>query len=110
MAKIKFPYMNMQQMNLDWLLEHIANMPEIVHVAALAGDDLSDVADMIDLKALEIPKGMSFLQCGQLDDPFDRQCICWIWKEDNDNLRVFVMGMSANIGIYAINKDAGTWS
>ena len=85
-------------------------MSVIVHVPALAGDDLSDVADMIDLKALEIPKGVSFVQAGLLDDPMDRQCICLTWKIDNDNLRVFAMGMSANIGFWCLSKDAGTWT
>ena len=107
--RIKFPYFNMQQLNLDWLMDHIARMPEIVHVAALAGDDLSDVMDMIDLKALEIPKGFSFLQCGQLDDPLDRQCICLILKADNDNLIGMVFGYSANIGWNGLRKEAGVW-
>ena len=106
---IKFPYMTMQQLNLDWLMEHIANMPEIVYVAALAGDDLSDVMDMIDLKALEIPKGFSFMQAGQLDDPLDRQCLCLIFKADNDNIIGFVMGHSANIGLNGLKKEAGVW-
>ena len=107
---IKFPYFNMQQLNLDWLMEHISNMQQIVHVPALAGDDLSDVADMIDLKALEIPKGISFMQAGQLDDPFDRQCMCLIFKNDNDNIITMVFSQSANIGIYGITKTAGVWS
>ena len=108
--RIKFPYFNMQQLNLDWLLDHIANMPEIVHVPALAGDDLTDVADMIDLKALEIPKGISFMQAGQLDDPMERQCMCLIFKNDNDNIIVLAFSQSSNIGIYGISKTAGVWS
>ena len=106
---IKFPYFNMQQLNLDWLMEHIANMPEIVHVAALAGDDLSDVMDMIDLKALEIPKGISFMQAGQLDDPMDRQCACLIFKADNDNIVAIALGLSGNIGVWGLKKEAGVW-
>lgn len=106
---IKFPYFNMQQLNLDWLLEHISNMPMIVHVPALAGDDLPDVMDMIDLKALEIPKGFSFMQAGLLDDPIDRQCLCLIFKADNDNIISFVMGHSANIGLNGLKKEAGVW-
>lgn len=106
---IKFPYFNMQQLNLDWLLEHISNMPMIVHVPALAGDDVSDVMDMIDLKALEIPKGFSFMQAGLLDDPIDRQCLCLIFKADNDNIIGFVMGHSANINLNGIKKEAGVW-
>ena len=106
---IKFPYFNMQQLNLDWLLDHIANMPEIVHVPALAGDDLDDVMDMIDLKALEIPKGFCFMQAGLIDDPLDRQCLCLIFKADNDNIIGFVMGHSANIALNGMKKEAGVW-
>lgn len=107
---IKFPYMTTQQLNLDWLMDHIANMPEIVHVPALAGDDLPDVQDMIDLKALEIPKGISFMQAGQLDDPYDRQCMCLIFKNDNDNIISLVLSQSANIGVYFVVKQAGVWA
>lgn len=106
--RIKFPYFNMQQLNLDWLMDHIANMPEIVHVAALAGDNLSDLQDMIDLKALEIPKGISFLQCGQLDDPINRQAAALIFKIDNDNIVGLALGIS-NISVTPITKDAGVW-
>lgn len=106
---IKFPYFNMQQLNLDWLMDHIANMPEIIHVAALAGDDLSDVMDMIDLKALEIPKGISLMQTGQLDDPISRQCAALLFKVDNDNIIGMVMGLSADININMIKKEAGVW-
>lgn len=107
---IKFPYFNMQQLNLDWLMERVAKTPEIIQLPALAGDDLSDVADMVDLKALEIPKGICFINCGLPDDPIDRRCAAWIFKIDNDNLILFVMGMSSNINIYGMRKDAGVWS
>lgn len=105
---IKFPYFNTQQLNLDWLMDHIKNMPEIVHVAALAGESLSDLQDMIDLKALEIPKGISFLQCGHLDDPVTRQCAALIFKVDNDNLAGISLGVSG-IGIQPFMKEAGDW-
>ena len=108
--RIKFPYFNMQQLNLDWLMDHIANMPEIVHVAALAGDDLSDVMDMIDLKALEIPKGICFVECGLPDDPMDRRCMVLLFKIDNDNMVGIAFGMSSDINITGIRKEAGVWS
>ena len=106
---IKFPYMTTQQLNLDWLLDRVANMPEIVHVPALAGDDIGDVMDMIDLKALDIPKGFSFMQAGQPDDALDRQCLCLIFKADKDNIIGFVMGHSANINLNGLKKEAGVW-
>lgn len=106
---IKFPFMNMQQLNLDWLLEHVSHMPEIVQLPALAGDDMSDLKDMIDAKSLDIPKGMCFIKCGELDDILDRQCVAWIFKVDIDNILGFVMGFSANITINGIAKTGGVW-
>ena len=105
---IKFPYFNTQQLNLDWLMDHIARMPEIIHVAALAGDSLSDLQDMIDLKALEIPKGISFLQCGHLDDPIDRQAAALIFKVDNDNIAGLALGVNS-INVFPFLKDGGAW-
>lgn len=107
--RIKFPYFNMQQLNLDWLMDHIANMPEIVHVAALAGDDLSDMQDMIDLKALEIPKGISFVQFGLLDDPVARQGAALLFKVDNDNIIGLSFGISGNILVNQLYKVGGAW-
>lgn len=104
--RIKFPYFNMQQLNLDWLMERIAKSPEIIKLPALAGSYLQDVSDMIDAKALDIPKGICFINCGMQDDPMDRRCACLIYKLDNDNLIGFVMGMQFND---AIKKEAGEW-
>ena len=106
---IKFPYFNMQQLNLDWLMERVSHTPEIIQLPALAGDDLSDVHDMIDLKALDIPKAICFINCGLHDDPQDRRCAVLLFKIDNDNMIGMVMGLSANIGINVIMKVAGAW-
>ena len=108
--RIKFPYFNMQQLNLDWLMERIAKSPEIIKLPALAGDDLPDVQNMIDYKALDIPKGICFIECGLPDDPEDRRCACLIYKLDNDNLVVLTMGMSANIAVNVMFKQAGAWA
>lgn len=106
---IKFPYFNMQQLNLDWLMERVSHTPEIIQLPALAGDDLTDVQDMIDLKALDIPKAICFVNCGLHDDPQDRRCAVLLFKIDNDNMIGLAMGMSANIGVNVIMKVAGAW-
>ena len=107
--RIKFPFMNMQQLNLDWLLEHVSHMPEIVQLPALAGDDLSDLMDMIDMKELDIPKNICFIRCGLPDDPIDRRCSALLFKADNDNIVGIALGFSANIGVWVIKKEAGVW-
>lgn len=108
--RIKFPYFNMQQLNLDWLMDHIARMPEIIKLPALAGDQLQDVADMIDAKALDVPKGICFVECGLPDDPIDRRCMVLLFKIDNDNMIGLAFGMSPDINISGIHKEAGVWS
>ena len=108
--RIKFPYFNMQQLNLDWLMERIAKSPEIIKLPALAGDDMPDVANMIDYKALEIPKGICFIECGLQDDPVERRCACLIYKIDNDNIVAMAMSLSGNIGINMLIKFEGAWS
>ena len=109
-GNIKFPYFNMQQLNLDWLMERVSKTPEIIQLPALAGDDLSDVQDMIDLKALDIPKTICFINCGLHDDPQDRRCAVLLFKIDNDNMVGQAMGMSVNIGVNMIAKVAGVWA
>lgn len=107
--KIKYPYFNMQSLNLDWLMDRIANMPEIVQVPALAGTNLSDVEDMLDMKALEIPKTLSFVKCGVHDDPMERQCLVILFKIDNDNMAGLCFGFTPDISFQAIYKEGGSW-
>lgn len=106
--RIKFPFMNMQQLNLDWLLEHVSHMPEIVQLPALAGDDLDDLKDMIDAKALDIPKTICFIRCGLRDDDIARQAAALLLKIDNDNIVGIAFAIS-NISVQPIMKDAGVW-
>ena len=106
-GKIKYPYFNMQQLNLDWMLEHISHMPEIVQLPALAGDTLTDVTDMIDYKELDIPKDICFLRCGLQDDNLTRRCAVLLFKEDIDNMAGIVM--SSELGVQTIVKKAGGW-
>lgn len=110
MDRIKFPYFNMQQLNLDWILDKLSVVPTILAVPALAGDDVPDVADMIDMKIDEIVNGISYMLAGGPDDPMDRRCMCLIYKIDKDNMCVFMMSMSGNIGAQFIMKTAGVWS
>lgn len=105
--KIKYPFLNMQQLNLDWLLEHISHMPEIVQLPALAGDTLADVKNMIDYKELDIPKDICFLRCGLQDDNLSRRCAVLLFKEDIDNMAGIVI--SSELGIQSIVKKAGVW-
>lgn len=104
---IKFPFMTMQQMNLDWLLERVAHTTEVVKLSALPGDTMDDVKYMIDMNQIMIPQGICFVEAGSKDDTADKRCACLLYKIDNDNLVGFVMGIQFNIDV--IKKEAGEW-
>ena len=109
MDRIKFPYFNMQQLNLDWMLDRMQDMPMIVRLPLLSGDDLPDVMDMIDYKAQDIPRGINFTLMGTPDDPLDRQCACLLFKMDDDNIAGMAMSVSGNIGLWPLIKVGGVW-
>ncbi len=101
----------MQQLNLDWLLERMGRTPETIRMLALPQDfDLQNLVDTIDLYAEDIPKGFSFLQFGSLDDDKGRTAFVQCWKCDDDNLVLFILSLSANLGpVYIESKYEGTW-
>ena len=106
---VKYPYTSQQQLNLDWIMDHVANLIPLVRLPALAGDQYSDVLTMIDLKAQEIPKGVTILQMGAPDDPLARQCMVILNKSDDDNMIGFVVAYPGDISINGLCKIGGVW-
>ena len=107
---VKFPYATTQELNLDWIMERIALIPYAVHTPAMAGTELWTVAELIDQKAQEIPKGISVVECGGDADAPDHRAACLIYKIDNDNLIGFCLSMSGDIGVQVLSKNGGEWS
>lgn len=106
---IKFPYFNMQQLNLDWLLTRVAHSPEILDAPMLSADSNQGIYDAIDGAAYETPAGLSFLVCGGAEDTAERRCCIMVWKIDDDNLYGIILSTSANLRGRRCAKISGNW-
>lgn len=109
-ANIKFPYFNMQQLNLDWIMDKVATFPEIVTAPALTQEDIDGVALAIDSKDENIPVGISFLLIGTPQDDNTKRAACLIFKMDLENKIVMTMTLANGIGFgYSVQYE-GVWS
>lgn len=106
---IKFPYFNMQQLNLDWLLTRVAHCPEIVDAQQLSADTNQGIYDAIDSVDAKTPNGLSIIVCGDIGDDDARRCCIIVWKMDFNNLYGIVLSTSANLRGRTCAKINGTW-
>lgn len=107
---INFPYFNTQQLNLDWVMEHISNNVTKVPAIAFTGSDVSAVETVIDNAGDSIPVGFSVVMLGADGDSSERCACVLLYKLDDDNMRGIAMSMSTEIGIVNIMKTGGMWS
>lgn len=107
---IEYPYFNSQQLNLDWVMEHIRNNVVKVPAIAFTGSDVSAVETVIDNAGDSIPVGFSVVMLGADGDSAERCACVLLYKLDNDNMRGIAMSMSTEIGIANIMKTGGEWS
>lgn len=107
--KIKYPYFNMQQLNLDWLLTRVAHCPEIVDAPMLSTDTNQGIYDAIDSAAAITPEGLSIIVCGDIGDDDTKRCSIILWKMDFNNLYGIVLSTSANLRGRQCAKINGTW-
>ena len=78
---INFPYPNMQQLNLDWLLEKFAVTLVGVQLPATPYANLTDI---IDARMTDIPLGPSLLVFGDAaNDPITQCCIAVCFKKSS---------------------------
>lgn len=107
--KIKFPYLNMQQMNLDWVMARVAHTPEVVEAPPLSEDNNQSVYTTIDSMANNAPDGLSFIICGSDDDADEKRCGIVLWKMGFDNLYGIILSTSQNLRGRQCAKINGTW-
>lgn len=107
---LKFPYFNMQQLNLDWIMDKVATFPEIITAPALTQEDIDGVALVIDSKDEYIPVGISFLLIGTPQDDNTKRAACLIFKMDLENKIVFTMTLANSIGFGFSVQYEGVWA
>lgn len=105
----KFPFFNMQQLNLDWVLERIAHCPAGLQAPALAADNNLSIYEAIDGMADDTPDGLSFLVCGDADDTAVTRCGIILWKIDSENLYGVIFSTSDNLRGKRCAKINGNW-
>ena len=106
----KFPYFNMQQLNLDWIMDKVATFPEIVTAPALTQEDMEGVQLVIDSKDEHIPVGISFLLIGTPQDDNNKRAACLIFKMDLENKICMVLTFADGIGVNMTAQFEGVWS
>lgn len=89
---VMFPYPNMQQLNLDWIMQRVGECPQVIQLPALpSGYTFTDLTDIIDNNVDVIPKGgFSILVFG--DPRTDATALCgyaFILASDHASDRFF---------------------
>lgn len=91
---IMFPYPNMQQLNLDWIMQRVGETPQTVQLPALPTSfAFSDLGTIIDDNTDLIPVGFSVLLFGNpLTDEYVRCGYALIWKVAPNNEFFYFFG------------------
>lgn len=105
----RFPYFNMQELNLDWILERISACPEIINAPAFVTEEVESIYVSIDSVDDKTPNGVSFILIGNDSTPFTKKGCCLVYKMDSDNKIVAIMTFADNIGFAVIVKYEGEW-
>ena len=79
---IMFPYPNMQQLNLDWIMQRVGETPTVINLPAVAS--YPAVLGVIDDNIDDIPVGFSLLALGNPAIDTDTKCAMLIMiKQDS---------------------------
>ena len=105
----RFPYFNMQELNLDWILHRIAHCPEIIDAPPLVDESVSGLQANLDSIQSQIPIGLSFVLMGNETASFTKRAACMVFKMDSDNLIVMMMTFADGIGVSTKIKYEGEW-
>lgn len=107
-----FPYFDMQQLNLDWLLETIANMQTafcpLVHIDTVSEDSDDGIINVLSNNTDNIPLGVSFIHSGKETDAV--QFFVLFFRVNDENGFGYIMfHNSENISINQVYMEDGVW-
>ena len=107
----KYPFLNSQQLNLDWIMETVASTVRTVQLPALSDDQMATLQAAIDYNQQEIPENLSVVIFGGPQDDFSKRACVWCYKIDNDTMIIQSMAFSADYGPFGQSvKYEGAWS
>ena len=107
----KYPFLNNQQLNLDWIMETVASTVQTVQLPALSDDQMATLQAALDYNQQEIPDNLSVVIFGGPQDDVNKRACVWCYKIDNDNMIIMSMAFSADYGPYGQSvKYEGEWS
>ena len=107
----KYPFLNNQQLNLDWIMDTVASTVRTVQLPALSDDQMATLQAAIDYNQQEIPDNLSVVIFGGTQDDVNKRACVWCYKIDNDNMIITSMAFSADYGPYGQSvKHEGAWS
>ncbi len=85
---IMFPYPNMQQLNLDWIMQRVGETPTVINLPAAS--PITTVLGVIDDNIDDIPVGFSLLALGNpAIDPIEGCGMLMMIKQDNTHFNFF---------------------
>ncbi len=85
---IMFPYPNMQQLNLDWIMQRVGETPTVINLPAAS--PYTAVLGIIDDNIDDIPVGFSLLALGNpATDPISSCGMLIMIKQDNTHFNYF---------------------
>lgn len=85
---IMFPYPNMQQLNLDWIMQRVGETPTVINLPAAS--PITAVLGIIDDNIDDIPVGFSLLSLGNpAIDPIGSCGMLIMIKQDNTHFNFF---------------------
>lgn len=107
----KYPFLNNQQLNLDWIMERVAHSVEVVELTALPSGTMTELQQLLDYNTLQVPVGFSVVMAGSETDPIGRRACCLVYKVDSDNMIVNAIAFSEDFGPVSLAvKWEGEWS
>lgn len=85
---IMFPYPNMQQLNLDWIMQRVGETPTVINLPAISS--AADILGIIDDNIDDIPAGFSLLALGNPAIDTTNKCAMLIMiKQDSTHFNYF---------------------